>query len=474
MIQPLIESPPQRVLMVAHTFPPQAAAGTHRIVRFAKYLPQLGWQPVILTITPDSIPKYCETDPGLAEGLPPELEVLSAGVWHPVDYVQLTFKRWLHSIQTMLVVGQPRERGPLSAAAADTTAGGGRLRILLQNWLRNTPDTELGWVIPAVVRGIRKIRSEPFKVIYSTGPPHSAHLISSLLGCLTGLPVVLDFRDPWSRAPWNPRRAVHHRVVRLQEEFCVRRAAALVLNTQQLEQDFRTQYMRERGPRLVTISNGLDPELMEQFPLSSRVEAVAPADLLKRSWVLCHPGSVYGQRNLGPLVAAIHQLRSEGLDIRFEQIGHVSSSLGKLATEPELSPCFRLRPAMPHAQLLDYLRDVDLFVVLQQGTGLQLPSKLFEMVLLQKPILALTGPGATAEMIDRYKLGAVIDGEEPVALAAAIRAMLRDSPQFRKTARLREAYRDFDAAHLTGKLAAVLDVVVSGRDSVGITRSIPC
>ena len=39
----------QNVLMITHTFPPVGGGGVIRITKFAKYLPQFGWEPVILT-----------------------------------------------------------------------------------------------------------------------------------------------------------------------------------------------------------------------------------------------------------------------------------------------------------------------------------------------------------------------------------------------------------------------------------------
>jgi hypothetical protein len=42
-----------KVLIVTYYWPPGSGAGVQRWLKFSKYLPQFGWEPVILTIDPD-------------------------------------------------------------------------------------------------------------------------------------------------------------------------------------------------------------------------------------------------------------------------------------------------------------------------------------------------------------------------------------------------------------------------------------
>ena len=37
------------MLMLSYAFPPVAASGTFRVARFAMYLPEFGWRPVVVT-----------------------------------------------------------------------------------------------------------------------------------------------------------------------------------------------------------------------------------------------------------------------------------------------------------------------------------------------------------------------------------------------------------------------------------------
>ena len=39
-----------KVLIITYYWPPSGSSGVQRILKFTKYLPQFGWQPIILTV----------------------------------------------------------------------------------------------------------------------------------------------------------------------------------------------------------------------------------------------------------------------------------------------------------------------------------------------------------------------------------------------------------------------------------------
>jgi hypothetical protein len=40
----------KRVLMIAYIYPPQGGSGVQRTVKFVRYLPSYGWEPLVLTV----------------------------------------------------------------------------------------------------------------------------------------------------------------------------------------------------------------------------------------------------------------------------------------------------------------------------------------------------------------------------------------------------------------------------------------
>src|SRR5687767_14191286 len=63
----------KRVLMIAYLFPPIATSGTQRPWKFAKYLPQCGWEPIVMTA---ARPPNDQVDERLMRELPPGIRVL--------------------------------------------------------------------------------------------------------------------------------------------------------------------------------------------------------------------------------------------------------------------------------------------------------------------------------------------------------------------------------------------------------------
>ena len=70
----------RRVLIISYYWPPTGGSGVQRWLKFAKYLPSQGWQPVIYT---PSNPEQLAVDESLVAEIPPEAEVLKqpASVW---------------------------------------------------------------------------------------------------------------------------------------------------------------------------------------------------------------------------------------------------------------------------------------------------------------------------------------------------------------------------------------------------------
>ncbi|MBE3139730.1 MAG: glycosyl transferase family 1, partial [Thermoplasmata archaeon] len=63
-----------KVLIITYYWPPSGGAGVQRWLKFAKYLPEFGWEPVILTVDPEYA-AYPVTDNSLTAELPSSVKV---------------------------------------------------------------------------------------------------------------------------------------------------------------------------------------------------------------------------------------------------------------------------------------------------------------------------------------------------------------------------------------------------------------
>ena len=153
-----------------------------RWVKFAKYLPQLGWQPVIYT--PEN-PEMPSVDTSLFGDIPDCAEVVKTHITE------------IYSLYRRLT-GTAKEKAEVNPINSRKKTWKQSLAMALRGNLF-IPDPKAGWVGPSV-RFLKKyLREHPVDVIVTTGPPHSMHLIGMKLSRATGIPWVADFRDPWTK-----------------------------------------------------------------------------------------------------------------------------------------------------------------------------------------------------------------------------------------------------------------------------------
>ena len=173
----------KKVLVITYYWPPTGGSGVQRWVKFAKYLPQYGWQPVIYT--PEN-PEMTSVDRSLEGDIPPEAIVVK----RPITEFYSLYRRLMGRRD-----GSVKEVNPINNRERTFKQ---KLMLMLRGNLF-IPDPRVTWVRPSV-RFLKKYLEEnPVDVIVSTGPPHSMHLIAMKVAAATGIPWIADFRDPWTK-----------------------------------------------------------------------------------------------------------------------------------------------------------------------------------------------------------------------------------------------------------------------------------
>src|SRR6267378_1704085 len=174
----------KKVMIVTYYWPPSGGSGVQRWLKFAKYLPQFGWTPFVLT--PES-PSFTIKDDSLIKDVPIETNVSKLPIWEPYD---LFFKLsdWV---------------GKKDVKQSDFISAGKKSGFQrFSGWIRGNffiPDARIFWVKPAVKFLERFLKDHAIETIITTGPPHSIHLIGLRLKKKNpALKWIADFRDPWS------------------------------------------------------------------------------------------------------------------------------------------------------------------------------------------------------------------------------------------------------------------------------------
>lgn len=357
---------PDKALMVAYHFPPLAgSSGIQRTLRFVQQLPQQGWQPVVLSADARA---YERTSDDLLAEVP---------------------------------AGTPVCR----AFALDTArhlAVGGRYPGVLAR-----PDRWVTWRFDAVRQGMRLIREHQPKVLWTTYPIATAHLIGAELQRRSGLPWVADFRDPMAQDgyPEDPRVWASFKRI---EEAAVTQAALLCFTTPSAADTYRRRYPAA-ARRIVVLENGYDEATF------ARAEAALPHrnPLNPGCVTLLHSGIVYpSERDPTQLFEALGRMRSAGacaaLRVRF-RAASADDLLRDMARRHGVEHQVEILPPVPYAHALSEMLQADGLLVMQASNcNEQVPAKVYEYLRAGRPIVSLTDPtGDTWRVLQAAGLSAV-------------------------------------------------------------------
>jgi glycosyltransferase involved in cell wall biosynthesis len=403
-----------RLLLVSSHFPPDRSAGTHRVVRFANYLQDHGWAVHVLTIDPASYRRSIPVDDALLGRVGSQLTIHRTGVFRGVS----TLVQWRDRLM----------RTPPTAAATDGRRSARPASTGWLAWRRQImssvfafPDDEIGWLPAAVACGVRTVRRERIDVILTSAPPVTCHLIGRALKAMSGIRWVADFRDPWSRAPWGKHGSARgHRWLEAQ---VIKSADAVLLNTPELSREFTEWYGPGVAHKLHVVANGYDADVLG--PFAELPPPPAPP------FVLTHAGNLYGNRDPLPLLEGLAEcLRDGGVPkdgIRLNLVGKVAAQFDVDAAVARLglTGVVMRTPAIVHEEALKTLAASHALIVIQPGTSLQVPAKLYECVGLRRPILALADEGGVARVARESGLGHVVSPADVPGIARAIRLLFQ-------------------------------------------------
>jgi glycosyltransferase involved in cell wall biosynthesis len=396
--------------MIAHYFPPGAGSGIVRTVKFVRYLPGCGWEPVVLTMSEENYVagRYDET---IGRQLPPELEVHRTDVISPL--------RSLAGLKRILlgIAGRRTSPKPVDAlTVANPWVARSRRNSLVDNlrdWLA-FPDNYGGWFLPAVVRGYRLLRRQEFDVIYSTSPSPVVHMIAYALKRLSGLPWLADNRDPWEclfpEAVYYRENLRKQRAEIAMAERCVRGADLNVLNTEAANRTYRERFPDMAPDRFRTLPNGFDPDDFADVP-----RRTAPGAQLS----FLHAGTFFPQlRTPDEFLAAMDSLIACGqidparVCVKFIGCGEISQTRMYLQSLPRI----------PHRESVESMGATDVLLLLQQSDKyrMMVPAKAYEYMAMGKWLLTITPTGATRDLVGGLPNGRVVSPDDSEGLKSVI------------------------------------------------------
>lgn len=414
--------------------------GSQRSSKFVKYLPAYDWEPIVLTVKDV---RYYALDDFLLD------DIKNRTVIRTESFDPLRLLNRLGS-------GRTKNK-------TENNVSKGHSKILnfinqsIFSWLC-LPDSKILWLPFLLISAFKTFRKHDIGVVYTTSPPHSAHLAGVILKLFKKVTFVADFRDDWAGGESQPSPTIVHDFFnRLLEKIVLKTADIVISMCDPLTKNlFKKSGRWSDQNKFITVTNGYD---CEDF-----LSVLNQPTSLK--FTITHGGSISKVSDPDPFLQAVSMLFDEKPDLKEEiqvqffgtdLFGRFDYLINKYNLQKYISPVSYLS----HPEVLKKIMQSHVLLLTINRTTQEeiITSKVFEYLASGKSILLISEKGEVARMVKNLNRGTVIDPEDIIGIKDAI----FDFYQKYKNRRLNFAeplsIKQYDRKLLTGKLAEIFSQV---------------
>ncbi|MER3317450.1 MAG: glycosyltransferase family 4 protein [Allomuricauda sp.] len=371
----------RKILVIAYYWPPAGGPGVQRWLKFVKYMPDFGFEPIVYV---PKNPSYPIVDEKLVSEIPDSVKILRKPIREPYGWASLLSKKKTKTISAGII----KEKNPSFME-----------KILL--WIRGNffiPDARKLWVKPSISHLAKVIADEGIQTIITTGPPHSLHLIGLGLKKKYNIQWIADFRDPWTSIGYHKKlrltesSRLKHKAL---EKGVLLRADKIVVTSNTTKAEFEAITPKP----IKVITNGFDDELKPRE--------------LDSKFTISHIGSLLTGRNPLGFWQALQELIAENEAfknaIKIQLAGVVGEEVLQSIKAFGLSDYVAQLGYLSHDKVLETQQKSQLLLLLEidsEETKGIIPGKLFEYLNAKRPILAIGPKGWEAgAMVEQHKAG---------------------------------------------------------------------
>ena len=370
----------KKVLIITFWFPPSPATGGVRIRGIAKYLPEFGWEPVVLT------PKL----PGK-----PSVSCRVIQTPYPGD-VTILLEQRLRFFKIKRQVGSYQDQKQWR----DTD----NILVKIIRRFLAYPDEQRYWYPFALKAGEDLFKKERFDAIISSSKPAVCHLIAKKLKEKFNVPWLADYRDLWTQAYNYPYTFIRLFFERRLEKKTISVADVLTTVSDPLAKKLRELHFKKP---VFVIPNGYDPD-----------EINLGFTTLRNKFSITYTGTIYrGKQDLSLFLLALSRVISQGKikkeEVEFRYFGIINDRLKQHLNH--IIDYYGLRDVVvwggyiPRDEALKKQRESQVLLLLcwndprQKGVY---TSKLFDYLASRRPILAVGGyKDVVSDLLEKTKAG---------------------------------------------------------------------
>lgn len=424
----------KKVLIIAYYWPPAGGPGVQRWLKFVKYLPDFGFQPIVYI--PEN-PTYPIIDEGLMSEVSDKAVIIRKKIKEPYGFASIFSKKNTKKISSGIIPHQKKQS----------------LVQKLLLWIRGNvfiPDARVLWVKPSVKFLEKYIVEHGIETIITTGPPHSLHLIGLNLKNKLSLKWIADFRDPWTTIGY-------HKALKLSDSASNKHKnlESQVLNTADLvlvtSETTKAEFQALTTKPIEVITNGFDVEKVEKQSLDAK-------------FTIAHIGSFLSERNPRILWKCIKEIIKENpsfkADFELKLIGAVSQEVLDTIAEFRLDQYVNNLGYVSHKEAIAHQRKSQVLLLIEidsEDTKSIIPGKLFEYMVSERPIIAIGPEGSDFEsIIKSTNTGVFHQYDEADKLKATILGFYNDFKHGSLKANA-IGLQQYSRKKLTEKLASILN-----------------
>jgi hypothetical protein len=395
------------ILFIAFEFPPLSRGGVHRPLAFAKYLPQFGINPVVITLDKESYPD----------------------VFEDYGYDELLGKETRESADLI----------PVRSGEIPPTSKFGRFLSIYFSIHGNEAKYWKKGFYEALDAAVSKYSP---RAIFATVPPFSVLPLAAQAANKYSLPLILDFRDAWSQWRTIPYGTIFHYWKTLQMEGKYLKAAdAIITTSEQTLQDFKELHLSEEANKLFYVPNGYNGSLRTWQPI----------DAGKTEFVIGYVGSFYYSpearrqmlqpwwRKRGHRVLQYIPLRQDWLyrspyfffkalqllsladpglsgKLKIKFAGKIHDWMKEMICSFGLENQVHLMGEISHHESLSFQSECDALLITSAkqlgGRDYSIAGKTFEYLQMQKPIIAFVCEGSQKDILNEGGTALICDPDD--------------------------------------------------------------
>ena len=425
----------KKVLIITYHFPPRPTVGSLRPLGLAKYMPEFGWEAIILTARLPGRP--------------------APGFWvieTPYSDALGFLRRFLGLDSEQNVMAQIAQLKKKLRIRSEKSV----VDFLLARWGEMTayPDAQKGWKAFAIGAGNNFLQKESVDAMISTSSPVTSHIIARELSYGHGIPWVADFRDLWTQNHYYPYSPLRKVIEKRLERSTLHQADALVTVSEPASCKLGTLH---QGKPIYTIGNGFDTE-----------EINSPEVDLTDKFTITYTGNLYpGRQTAEPLFVALGDLIAKGImeahnvEVRF--YGAEVGWIDKQAESYGLGDIVKQFGIVPRETALQRQRESQLLLLIKWNDSRERGAysvKIFEYLSAKRPILAVGGyPDVVDELLVETNTGT--SGASPEDIKMILMEIYRE---YKATGRVKYRGEEgkiirYSHRQMAHKFAEVLDEV---------------